>query len=125
MAHFAKLDSNNVVIDVIVLNNQELLDPNGIEREELGIAFLIMWSGGHANWRQTSYNKNFRGNFAGTGYTYDPAQDVFIPPKPYASWVLDTTIWQWKAPIDKPQDPNKLFGWDESIQNWVVTDSSD
>ena len=117
MAHFAKLDENKTVIEVIVVNNQVLLDPNGIEREELGIAFLITWSGGHPWWRQTSYNGTFRKNYAGTGYIYDVAKDAFIPPRPFASWLLDETTCQWEPPIPYPMD-DKVYFWNESIQNW-------
>lgn len=117
MAHFAKLDENKSVIEVIVVNNQVLLDPNGIEREELGIAFLITWSGGHPWWRQTSYNGTFRKNYAGTGYIYDAAKDAFIPPRPFASWLLDETTCQWEPPIPYPMD-DKVYFWNESIQNW-------
>ena len=117
MAHFAKLDENKTVIEVIVVNNQVLLDPNGIEREELGIAFLITWSGGHPWWRQTSYNGTFRKNYAGIGYTYDQSKDAFIPPRPFASWLLDETTCQWEPPIPYPMD-DKVYFWNESIQNW-------
>lgn len=117
MAHFAKLDENKTVIEVIVVNNQVLLDPNGIEREELGIAFLITWSGGHPWWRQTSYNGTFRKNYAGIGYTYDQSKDSFIPPRPFASWLLDETTCHWEPPIPYPMD-DKVYFWNESIQNW-------
>lgn len=82
MAHFAKLDDKNVVIDVNVVNN-DCLDANN--EEASGIAFLTEWSGGHANWVKTSYNaaeNGFRYNYAGIGYTYDPIDDAFIPPMP-------------------------------------------
>lgn len=82
MAHFAKLDDKNVVIDVNVVNNDSL-DAN--DEEASGIAFLTEWSGGHTNWVKTSYNaaqNGFRYNYAGVGYTYDPIDDAFIPPMP-------------------------------------------
>jgi len=78
MAHFAELDSNNVVLRVIVVNNQELSDSNNNESESKGIDFCKSLFGG--NWVQTSYNANFRGVFAGIGYTYDSKQDIFIAP---------------------------------------------
>lgn len=81
MAHFAKLDENNVVLEVICLHNNELLDENGVEKEELGVKFLTEWSGGHTNWKQTSYNNNFRGRYAGIGHIYDPEKDEFICPE--------------------------------------------
>jgi hypothetical protein len=117
MAHFAKLDENKTVIEVIVVSNQVLLDPNNIEREELGIAFLIIWSGGHPWWRQTSYNGNFRKNYAGTGYTYDVAKDAFIPPRPFASWILNETTCQWEPPVPMPNDGNQ-YTWNEDTASW-------
>lgn len=92
MAYFAKMDENNVVLEVHSLNNHELVtskntvDENGnvtcsiVESENKGIAFLTAWSGGYTNWRQTSYNATFRGKFAGIGDTYDPVTNLFISP---------------------------------------------
>jgi hypothetical protein len=77
MAHFAKIE-DNIVTQVIVINNEVLLDENGIEQETIGAAFCEELFGG--TWIQTSYNKNFRGNFAGIGMTYDPIKDEFIIP---------------------------------------------
>lgn len=77
MAHFAKLDDSNTVIEVHVVNN-DALDPNN--EEASGIAFLTEWSGGYNNWKQTSYNGKFRYNYAGIGYIYDPIDDAFIAP---------------------------------------------
>jgi hypothetical protein len=74
MAHFAKLDENNIVIEVNVVHN-DVLDPNN--EEASGIAFLTEWSGGHTNWKQTSYNSSFRKNYAGVGMIYDPIKDEF------------------------------------------------
>jgi hypothetical protein len=78
MAHFAKLDENNFVLEVNVVDN-DALDP--LDEEGSGIAFLTEWSGGYSNWKQTSYNRNIRKNYAGIGFTYDPVRDAFIPPK--------------------------------------------
>jgi len=78
MAHFAELDENNIVTRVIVVHNNELLDENSNESEQKGVDFCVVHYGG--NWVQTSYNNNFRGMFAGAGYTYDPVNDVFVPP---------------------------------------------
>lgn len=80
MAHFAKLDNDNTVISVVVVHNNELLDANGQESESRGIAFCQSLYGADTRWVQTSYNGNFRGTYAGVGYTYDPAQDQFLPP---------------------------------------------
>lgn len=79
MAHFAKLDDNNKVVEVHVVANAALDSDN---EEQSGIDFLTEWSGGHANWKQTSYNGSFRFNYAGVGYTYDPIDDAFIAPMP-------------------------------------------
>jgi len=95
MAHFAKLDENNNVFEVHCVHNNELLDANGVEREEKGVAFLVNWSGGYPYWKQTSYNGNFRKNYAGIGYTYDSQRDAFIPPKPIEDAVLDEATCQW------------------------------
>lgn len=80
MAHFAKLDNNNIVLEVHVVHNNELLDENGQESEAKGIEFLVNWSGGYTNWKQTSYNGTFRGKYAGVGDTYDAQNDVFVTP---------------------------------------------
>jgi hypothetical protein len=98
MAHFAKLDENNVVIDVIVIHNNELLDESGNEIEAKGIEFLTTWSSGYTNWKQTSYNGSFRKNYATIGGTYDPSRDAFIAPKYDPSWVLNEDICQWESP---------------------------
>lgn len=92
MAHFAKLDDNDLVIEVNVVNNEVLDSEN---EEASGIAFLTEWSGGYTNWKQTSYNGNFRKNYAGIGFSYDKNRDAFIPPKPHDEAVLDETTCQW------------------------------
>ena len=95
MAHFAQLDDNNVVTQVIVVHNNELLDDNGLESESKGIAFCTSLLGG--SWIQTSYNGNIRKNYAGIGYTYDEARDAFIPPKAncHPEETLDEATCQW------------------------------
>lgn len=115
MAHFAQLDENNVVIQVIVVHNNELMD-NGQESETKGIAFCQSLFGG--NWKQTSYNGNMRKNYAGVGYNYDAQRDAFIPPKPFNSWVLNEITCQWQAPVDYPND-GKNYKWDESTISWI------
>ena len=114
MAHFVKLE-NGIVVQGIVVNNAELLDENGIESEAKGIAFCANLLGG--TWKQTSYNGRIRKNYAGIGYTYDETLDAFIPPKPFASWVLDTDKAQWKAPVDYPTEEGR-FTWNEETQSW-------
>ncbi len=78
MAHFAEIDENNIVQQVIVVNNEVILDEDGIEQEAIGVKFCQDLLGGR--WVQTSYSNRFRGTFAGIGYTYDEALDTFIPP---------------------------------------------
>lgn len=117
MAHFAQLDNNNTVINVIVVNNNDMLD-NGQESEVKGIAFCQSLFGADTLWRQTSYSANFRKNYAGIGFVYDAGLDAFVPPKPYASWTLDTTICQWQAPVAYPQD-GKIYIWNESAVAWI------
>ena len=123
MAHFAELDSNNVVLRVVVVGNKDTADANGVEKEHIGAAFCERLFGG--NWKQTSYNGNKRKNYAGIGYTYDSVRDAFIPPKPFASWVLVEETCQWKAPVDIPADagtgePPKRYTWDEDTVSWVL-----
>lgn len=115
MAHFAEINSNNEVLRVIVINNQELLDSSGQEQEQIGIDFCKTLFGGI--WIQTSYNSKFRKNYAGIGYTYDIQRDAFIPPKPYPSWILNEDTCLWEAPISYPQDGNTYF-WDEENFIW-------
>ena len=79
MAHFAKLDDNNVVLEVHCVHNNEL-SIDGVESEAKGIEFLVSWSGGYTKWKQTSYNGNFRGKYAGQGDTFDAAADEFVSP---------------------------------------------
>jgi len=117
MAHFAEIDENNVVIQVIVVSNDELLF-DGIESESKGINFCKSLFGG--TWVQTSYNNKIRKNFAGIGFTYDKNRDAFIPPKPYHSWILNEDTCKWEAPIPYPTD-GKLYEWNEADQKWDET----
>lgn len=119
MANFAKLDDNNVVLEVVVVHNNEILDENNIESEIKGCEFLTEWSGGHKNWKQTSYNGNIRKNYAGIGYTYDETIDAFIPPQPFPSWILDEETAQWNAPIPRPND-NQVYVWNEELISWEL-----
>ena len=116
MAHFAQLDENNIVTQVIVVHNNELLDENGVEQESKGISFCQNLFGG--NWIQTSYNNKIRKNYAGIGFQYDNVRDAFIQPKPYESWLLNEDTCQWEAPIPRPND-DKLYVWDEPTTSWV------
>lgn len=117
MAHFAKLDENNIVIDVVVVHNNELLDADGKESEAKGIEFLNSLFG-EQRWVQTSYNGNFRKNYASIGGTYDAVNDAFVAPKPMASWVLNINTFQWEPPIPYPDDGN-IYYWDEPTLSWI------
>jgi hypothetical protein len=117
MAHFAKLDDNNKVIAVHVVNN-DVITVDGAESEQTGIDFLTQLHG-HANWVQTSYSGSFRKNYAGLEYTYDRTADAFYPPKPFESWVLNTETAQWDAPIPAPQEDGKVYIWSEADQTWI------
>jgi hypothetical protein len=117
MAHFAKLNEDGVVLEVNVVHNNELMDENGQESEAKGIQFLTQWSGGYSNWKQCSYNQTFRKNYPSVGFTYDSELDAFVPPKPFASWVLNDKA-QWEAPVAMPTD-DKRYSWDEQNQQWA------
>jgi hypothetical protein len=119
MAHFAELNENNVVLRVVVIDNKDTSDANGVEKEYIGTAYCERLFGGV--WKQTSYNATIRKNYAGVGYTFDEMRDAFIPPKHYESWVLDENTCQWTAPIAMPDD-GKLYLWSEEQQAWVELD---
>jgi len=119
MAHFAKLDETNTVLEIICVSNEELLDDSGNESEAKGIAFLTSWSGGYTNWKQTSYNHNFRKRYAVIGGSYDAQRDAFINPKPFASWVLDEDTWDWQAPTPYPNN-SRAYNWNEETASWVL-----
>ena len=122
MAHFAKLDENNFVTQVIVVSNEIATSENA------GVTFINNLYKTSDTWKQTSYNtvKNthslggtpFRKNYACVGYTYDASKDAFIPPKPFNSWVLDETTCWWEAPVAYPSD-GKEYDWDEDNTQWV------
>lgn len=116
MAHFAEIGLDNIVQQVIVVNNGELLDENGIEQEAKGCEFCRQLLGG--TWIQTSYNNTLRKNFAGVGYTYNSTLDAFVPPQPYPSWTLDETTCHWQPPTPMPQDGNQ-YTWNEATQTWT------
>lgn len=119
MAHFAKLDDNNVVLEVNVVNNSDCGDLPFPESEPVGVAFLTYWSGGYTNWKQTSYNHSFRKNYAGIGFVYDQTLDAFIPPKTFPSWLFNTDTCRWEPPIPYPTDGN-MYVWDEDTKSWII-----
>jgi hypothetical protein len=116
VAHFAEIDANNVVLRVIVIDNKDTSDANGVEKEHIGAAFCERLFGG--TWKQTSYNGNIRKNYAGIGYTYNAILDAFIAPQPYPSWVLDDDA-KWQSPVAMPTDGQR-YGWNETTQTWDV-----
>ena len=146
MAHFAKLDSDNLVLSVLKVDDSDCLNSDGVEQESVGIEFLEN-STGWLLWKQTSYNtkegkhyvnsnqslssdqtKSLRKNYACIGYRYDPTRDAFIPPKQYDSWVLDETKCIYVAPVTYPTvttygtDKEYLIYWDEANQRWLADD---
>lgn len=122
MAHFAQIDSNNAVSQVIVVNNDVVDNLPFPQSEQPGIDFCKSLFGAETNWAQTSYNANFRYNYAGVGFTFDASAQpdgAFIPPQPYPSWTLDTSKYQWQSPVPYPDDGN-IYTWDEETQSWVA-----
>jgi len=126
MAHFAKLGSENIVEQVIVVSNDIATT------EQAGIDFINQLYNTNDNWKQTSYNTQggvhklggtpLRKNYAGIGYTYNEGKDAFIPPKPYSSWILNETTCFWEAPITYPTDGQR-YDWNESTLSWdLVTE---
>lgn len=115
MAHFAQLDDNNIVTQVIVVANDELL-LDGVESEVKGILFCKSLFGEDTKWKQTSYNSTIRKNYAGIGYTYDAANDYFFAPQPYPSWTLDADA-RWQPPVAMPTD-DKMYSWNEETLSW-------
>jgi len=141
MAHFAKLGINSKVIGVEVVADTDCHNADGVEDETVGVQFLENIHGWPL-WKKTSYNTQanvhalggtpFRKNYAGIGYTYDEDRDAFIPPKPFASWVVNETTCVWEAPIAYPSvttygDPAKPYeiSWDETNGRWICKDSED
>jgi hypothetical protein len=121
MAHFAQLNEQSIVTQVIVVNNDVIDNQPFPQSEPIGIAFCKSLYGPDTIWAQTSYNGNFRYNYAAIGYAFvEEAQPTgaFISPKPYPSWLLNTNIYQWEAPVPCPTD-GKIYSWDEATQSWV------
>ena len=146
MAHFAKLDANNIVTQVIVVSNDDTADSSGIETESIGVAFCQKLVGADTNWKQTSYNGNIRGNYAGIGMTYMTnvatlgvgSTDIFINTQPYASWTVGVGTTTWYPPANPGDAPTlsesdktagKYYEWNESNYNsnpstaWVLKTS--
>jgi hypothetical protein len=115
MAYFAKIDDKNTVTAMHVVNNQVILDSEGNESELIGQQFLNSLYG-TANWIQTSYNGNFRKQYAGVGFYYHKGYDIFIAPQPYQSWALDSN-YDWQPPTPYPTDGN-FYDWNEETLTW-------
>jgi hypothetical protein len=106
MAHFARIDENNIVQEVLVVDNSQ---------EHRGEEFLANDLGLGGRWIQTSYNNNFRKQYAGIGFTYDEAKDIFVQSQPFPSWALDENS-DWQPPVARPND---LSYWDEDTLSWI------
>ena len=127
MAHYALLDENNIVIQVITGVDEDITQTD-LDGTQVG-GSSEAWEQFYASqpWfnavscKRTSYNGNIRKNYAGIGYTYDEVRDAFIPPKPYNSWILNEETCLWDAPVPYPNDGNNYF-WDESQNNWIQQD---
>ena len=125
MAHFAELDSNNIVLRVVVISNEDV-EANGGDYSadaETFVSGLVPHSDNGVAWKQTSYNGNSRKQYAGIGYSYDSSKDKFISPQPFPSWSLDAND-DWQAPVAYPTiyEVNSLpviIGWDEDNQKWL------
>ena len=113
MAHFAEIDVSGTVLRVVVVANADASDANGNEVEQIGRDFCNRLLGG--SWVQTSYNANFRKNYAGIGYSFDAQRDAFIAPKPFPSWVLNEANCRWEPPTPRPEGD---WHWDEETTSW-------
>lgn len=118
MAHFAKLDNNNIVTQIDCLNNNVINNLPFPESEPLGISFLQSLYGDNTTWVQTSYNNNFRFRYAGIGYLYSKELDAFIPLQPFLSWSLNNFTADWDPPMPYPND-GKFYTWDEPALSWA------
>jgi len=127
MAHFAELDSNNIVQRVVVVGNDVTTAAGPLGDNDMhvdGETWCVNFFKG-GTWKQTSYNHNFRKQYCGKGYTFDSAKNKFISPQPYASWALDGND-DWQAPVTYPTDTtDKRISWDEDNQKWTAIDDAD
>ena len=147
MAHFAKIGANSKVIQVLTMDNDKMLNADGVEDETVGQQYLELHNNWPAQmWIQTSYNTYnnkhklggtpLRGNYAGIGYEWDEDNQIFWPPKPHASWVKNTTTANWQSPIgDAPaltaeqnsqneaETHDWIYNWNEANQSWDLTDT--
>jgi len=117
MAHFARINENNIVDEIIVISNEDCQNLDFPESESIGQSFITS-IGLNGNWKQTSYNANFRKKYAGIGDTFDETRNAFITSKPFTSWVLNDETCIWEAPTPKPED-DKIYRWNEETLSWV------
>lgn len=122
MAYFAQINFENLVTQVIVVNDEVIGNKIFPESEEIGINFCKSLFGQNTNWKQTSFEKSFRKNYAGIGYTYNSDLNAFVPPKPFNSWVLDPVNCVWEPPISRPED-GKTYDWNEESLSWKIRQS--
>ena len=120
MAHYAFLNSNNIVTEVITGVDEDIIQTN-LDGSQVG-GSSEAWETFYGNFRgqvckRTSYNGNYRKNYAGIGYTYDAERDAFIPPKPFTKWILNEDTCQWEAPIPYPTD-GKDYVWNDNKGEW-------
>ena len=125
MAHFAQLDENNFVKNVIVISNEDIVNEYGQENESIGIDLCKnLIQDPNSRWIQTSYNSNFRNKYAGIGFSYLENLDAFIEPQPYSSWSFDQSELKWIPPIPYPEDnQGNIYYWDEDAKNWSKFDT--
>lgn len=120
MAHFSQIDSNNKVILVLRVSNDQIT-VDGVEDENLGIQFCKSIVGLDTNWKQTSFNGNFRKQFGAIGFTYDEENDIFIAPKPAENWILDPNTFDWIPPIPEPNcDDEHWACWNFETEDWEI-----
>ena len=116
MAHFAKIDENNIVQQIIVVDNENCGNLDFPESESIGQNFISS-IGLEGNWKQTSYNSTFRKRYAGLDDVYDESRDAFLPIKPFPSWVLNEDTCLWSSPVPIPNQES-MFTWDEENLRW-------
>lgn len=132
MAHFAKIGLDNIVLEVVIVDNIDTMNRQGIEDEEIGIEFLKKLTG-HETWKKCSYNTQygrhtlggtpFRKNYPGPGWFYNSEIDGFVPQKPHDSWILNETTGWWDPPVAYPEDMiDYFYHWDDENQTWIKGD---
>lgn len=121
MAHFAQLDENNMVIQVVVVSNGDCRGATGEESEAVGIAFCRSLFGEDTRWKQTSYSGSIRRRFAGVDFIYDETLDAFVAPQPFSSWTFNRETADWDSPVPRPE--RGFWQWNEKMQKWEEYES--